>query len=339
MVKVLLIEQELLYQKAFRKIVEQTDNCTLVGVAESGEDALDLMRTKHPQVVFSEVILGHENGIDICRDIREHYPGTSAFVISSYRNVDLIDQAMRAGLKNYLLKPISCGTISRICEGEHAEIPEEDVHLKALLSSLVDRDYKKSYEGAKGYVEHLFSDIEPSMHRESLSRMITILLNQIPGIDGSQQKYYLEKYKLTSRIISDKTLTFCWIMQIVTEVYRQICVMKYSHMNKVLHYIDENINEDISLASLSVQAGVSSGYLSRIFKKYYRISVVDYIHLRKLMLAKKYMVSSEMNISDISFLLGYSEPGYFCKIFKKYENMTPSAFCHAYVWNSGSGDR
>jgi YesN/AraC family two-component response regulator len=49
------------------------------------------------------------------------------------------------------------------------------------------------------------------------------------------------------------------------------------------------------------------------------------------MAAKKYLVSSEMNISDISFLLGYSEPGYFCKIFKKYEKMTPSAFCHTYV--------
>ena len=32
------------------------------------------------------------------------------------------------------------------------------------------------------------------------------------------------------------------------------------------------------------------------------------------------------NISDISFLLGYSEAGYFCKIFKKYEGETPSAF-------------
>ena len=63
-----------------------------------------------------------------------------------------------------------------------------------------------------------------------------------------------------------------------------------------------------------------------IFKKYYKISVVDYIHLRKLLQAKYYMATSEMNISDISFLLGYSEAGYFCKIFKKYEGQTPSAF-------------
>ena len=48
--------------------------------------------------------------------------------------------------------------------------------------------------------------------------------------------------------------------------------------------------------------------------------------MRKLNLAKYYMIASEMNISDISFMMGYSEAGYFCKIFKKYEGMTPSAY-------------
>ena len=88
-------------------------------------------------------------------------------------------------------------------------------------------------------------------------------------------------------------------------------------MNKVFQYIENNKNNEISLSELADEAGISSGYLSRIFKKYYKISVVDYIHLRKLLQAKYYMATSEMNISDISFLLGYSEAGYFCKIFKK----------------------
>ena len=90
--------------------------------------------------------------------------------------------------------------------------------------------------------------------------------------------------------------------------------------------IENNKNNEISLSELADVAGISSGYLSRIFKKYYKFSVVDYIHLRKLLQAKYYMATSEMNISDISFLLGYSEAGYFCKIFKKYEGQTPSAF-------------
>ena len=47
-----------------------------------------------------------------------------------------------------------------------------------------------------------------------------------------------------------------------------------------------NKNNEISLSELADEAGISSGYLSRIFKKYYKISVVDYIHLRKLLQAK-----------------------------------------------------
>ena len=331
MVKVLLIEQEALYQKAFAKMIDKAEDCQLVGVAESGRDAMNMVSQYRPQIVFSEVALGRENGIEVCQRLQDTFPGLSTFIISNYRNVDLIDLAMKAGMKNYLLKPISDSVISRICEGDHFEVPEEDVYLRNIILSLEERDYRASYEKVKEYVIHMYTESDIGVRRESLKKLTAILLSQIPGIDSSQQKYYLQKYKLTSKILSNIVLTSCWIMNIVTEVYRQLCVMKYSHMNKVLHFIEENINEDISLAALSLQAGVSSGYLSRIFKKYYRISVVDYIHLRKLMAAKKYLVSSEMNISDISFLLGYSEPGYFCKIFKKYEKMTPSAFCHAYI--------
>ena len=150
------------------------------------------------------------------------------------------------------------------------------------------------------------------------------LFYMIPGMDNIQKNYYLQKYEITVKVLTKSTLCYYWL--IITEVFRQLCTMKYAHMNKVFQYIENNKNNEISLSELAEEAGISSGYLSRIFKKYYKISVVDYIHLRKLLQAKYYMATSEMNISDISFLLGYSEAGYFCKIFKKYEGQTPSAF-------------
>ena len=144
------------------------------------------------------------------------------------------------------------------------------------------------------------------------------LFYMIPGMDNIQKNYYFQKYEITMKVLTKSAICYHWLIQIITEVFRQLCTMKYAHMNKVFQYI-ENKNNEISLSELADEAGISSGYLSRIFKKYYKISVVDYIHLRKLLQAKYYMATSEMNISDISFLLGYSEAGYFCKIFKKYE--------------------
>jgi len=69
LVKVLLIDQEYLFQEAFKKLMEKVENCQLIGVAETGIDAMKIVNQFHPQIVFSEVLMGQENGIDICREI------------------------------------------------------------------------------------------------------------------------------------------------------------------------------------------------------------------------------------------------------------------------------
>ena len=326
MVKVLLIDQEYLFQEAFKKLMEKVENCQLIGVAETGIDAMKIVNQFHPQIVFSEVLMGQENGIDICREIKSSYPDITTFILSNYRNMNLMNKAISAGIDNYLLKPITCQRISELCVEEDHQTVEDDDNLRELLQSIERREYKESYDMAKTYLRHIYSELDSSLHRDTLKVTASKLFYMIPGMDYAQKKHYLQKYPLTTKAISNQVLCFCWLVQIITEVYRQICVMKYSYMNKVLQYIENNINEEISLSELAEYAGVSNGYLSRIFKKYYHISVVDYIHLRKILSAKRYMVSSEMNISDISFLLGYSDAGYFSKIFKKYENVKPSAF-------------
>lgn len=326
MVKVLLIDQEYLFQEAFKKLMEKVENCQLIGMAETGIDAMKIVNQFHPQIVFSEVLMGQENGIDICREIKSSYPDITTFILSNYRNMNLMNKAISAGIDNYLLKPITCQRISELCVEEDHQTVEDDDNLRELLQSIERREYKESYDLAKIYLRHIYTELDPSLHRDTLKVTASKLFYMIPGMDYAQKKHYLQKYPLTTKTISNQVLCFCWLVQIITEVYRQICVMKYSYMNKVLQYIENNINEEISLSELAEYAGVSNGYLSRIFKKYYHISVVDYIHLRKILSAKRYMVSSEMNISDISFLLGYSDAGYFSKIFKKYENVKPSAF-------------
>lgn len=333
MIKVLLIEQETLFQKAFAKMVENTEGFTLVGIAESGIQAMNMMNRYHPQVVFSEVVLGNENGIDVCKNIKKLYPNLLIYILSNYRNMKLINKAMQAGFEKYLIKPISRTEITSLQIKEYHEDHQEEENetVKELFLAVEEKDYKKSYEVTRRLIGQMFESMEATERKSMLKAIASSLLNQIPCLDQSQHEHYMQKNKLSTKILSKNVLSCCWLMQIITEVFRQMCVIKYSHMNRVLQYIENNINNEISLTDLSEQAGVSSGYLSRIFKKYYHISVVDYIHMRKILVAKQYMVSSEMNISDISFLLGYSEAGYFCKIFKKYENMTPSAFNNAYV--------
>ncbi|MFR3343721.1 MAG: helix-turn-helix domain-containing protein [Anaerobutyricum sp.] len=140
----------------------------------------------------------------------------------------------------------------------------------------------------------------------------------IPGMDNIQKNYYLQKYEITVKVLTKSTLCYYWLIQIITVVFRQLCTMKYAHMNKVFQYIENNKNNEISLSELAEEAGISSGYLSRIFKKYYKISVVDYIHLRKLLQANIICSNKRDEYFDISFLL-LDTVKLDGKIFKKYE--------------------
>ena len=96
------------------------------------------------------------------------------------------------------------------------------------------------------------------------------LFYMIPGMDNIQKNYYFQKYEITMKVLTKSAICYHWLIQIITEVFRQLCTMKYAHMNKVFQYIENNKNNEISLSELADEAGISSGYLSRIFKKYYK---------------------------------------------------------------------
>lgn len=328
MTDVLLIDQDSLFQQAFAKMIDGNRSCRLVGVAENEVEAKEYFSNWHPNIVFCDVMLGLENGLKLCQKIKKQFPETLCFILSNYCDVNLIYSAMKSGIEEYLLKPISRSKLSGIISDytSRSTVARVNPRYEYLCNTIEERNYKKSYDACWDLAQWLFDHMDKTERQKQLIEFMTGLFFMIPGMDGVQKSYFQKKYELNNRIISKQVLCYHWLVEIVTEVYSQICTTRYVYMKKIFKYIEENKNNEISLADLSRQAGISSGYLSRIFKKYYNISVVDYMHLRKLLQAKYYMTVSEMNISDISFLLGYSEAGYFCKIFKKYEGITPSTF-------------
>lgn len=328
MTDILLVDQDNQFQRAFSHMLQSDGNCRLVGVAQNSVEALEMVDTCHPQMIFCDIMLGLENGLTLCKKIKKKFPEIALYILSNYCNFRLLQNAMATGIEEYLFKPLSRSKLFSLVKENRERISADRANpvYDELYATLEERNYKESYDVAAEVAEWLFTDCEQAERKNQLRILERGLFSLVPGLDRIQREHLKNKYEITSRIVSREFLCYQWLVEVITEVYAQICSMRYIHMNRVFRYIEENKHSEISLADLSAQAGISSGYLSRIFKKYYKISVVDYIHLRKLLKAKQYMAMSEMNISDISFLLGYSEAGYFCKIFKKYEGETPSAF-------------
>lgn len=97
---------------------------------------------------------------------------------------------------------------------------------------------------------------------------------------------------------------------------------------KVQRYIQNHIKDKITLAETARVFGVSSAYLSTLFSKHSELGFNEFVNWSKVEEAKKMLRQHVYKISEISERLGYKNPFYFSRVFKKFEGISPMAYEH-----------
>lgn len=99
-----------------------------------------------------------------------------------------------------------------------------------------------------------------------------------------------------------------------------------SKIAPIIKYINENINENVSLSLGANLCNMSQSQFSRTFKKETGKTFKEYILLKKIEQAKFYIKTTDKSFSEISDFLGFEDSSYFTKLFKKYEGITPKEY-------------
>lgn len=107
-----------------------------------------------------------------------------------------------------------------------------------------------------------------------------------------------------------------------------VCTLKPPTISeKAISYISKNFaGPDFSVSSISNHLGISSSYLSHLFKEQQEITITDYIKLYKLALAKKMLTETDNSLEKIIPLLGFYDCSSFIRMFKQMEGMTPGEY-------------
>ena len=106
---------------------------------------------------------------------------------------------------------------------------------------------------------------------------------------------------------------------------------KHRVILELLTYLDEHYDQDIGLSELADRAGMSTAYLSVLFKTEVGTSYVKYLTDLRIKKAKK-LLQDGYKVNEVSEMVGYNNYRYFCDIFKKHEGMTPNEY-KGNVWN------
>lgn len=95
---------------------------------------------------------------------------------------------------------------------------------------------------------------------------------------------------------------------------------------KAISYINLNLASNLRLSAVSEQLNVSAGYLSGLFRREVGIPLTDYVNGRRISLAKKLLLTSDMPIKEIAQRCGIPDIYYFSRQFKKRTGYTPKAY-------------
>lgn len=116
----------------------------------------------------------------------------------------------------------------------------------------------------------------------------------------------------------------------LTQKIAEINALKTSRANALLkmaiEFMEQNYQKDLSLEDVSSLVQISPFYLSKMFKKEIGENFIDYLTGIRIQKAKEFLANPVLTIKDICYQVGYRDPNYFARVFKKITGITPTEY-------------
>lgn len=94
----------------------------------------------------------------------------------------------------------------------------------------------------------------------------------------------------------------------------------------VRRYIDLHFKESLTLEQLAQEAHMNKYYLSHAFKREYGVSPINYMISRRIEESKYLLAETDLSMSQISQLLGFSSLSYFSQVFRRTQSISPKEY-------------
>ncbi|MCL2866042.1 MAG: response regulator [Lachnospiraceae bacterium] len=200
----------------------------------------------------------------------------------------------------------------------------------------LSKSYKESVKACKqgsSKVNHI-QDIQKEKAGDGKSKTLELILRSEQQVylqyeiafDLDEWEGYLE-YIMRGAHFADSEV---WFLEKMLDAANDITVKQQERsggvVEKAMEYIEKNFTKEISLDDISHLVDVSPYYFSKIFKEMQGINFVEYLTNLRINYAKELLLSEDYSIKEICLMVGYTDPNYFSRLFKKWTNRTPSEY-------------
>jgi len=170
-----------------------------------------------------------------------------------------------------------------------------------------------------------------------LGKEFSVVRNIIPSVNNrvaNREMLFDEIFNNLSKGFHDENLVyvnFCFGHLLATFIYANktsddLADESNPIIRRSIDFMNKNLGEKLSLNQISKEAGYSPTYFTTLFKKETNYSPLSYFSHLKIVKACEFLDYTRIKVKEISFTLGFTDPYYFTKDFKKKMGMSPRQY-------------
>src|ERR1700720_1760134 len=199
MIRIVLADDHSIMRSGLRALLHQQPDFEVVGEANDGREALDLVESLRPDVAVLDITMPNLNGIDAARQMAAKQLGVAIIVLSMHSDEGYVLRAMKAGVHGYLLKESAevdlLQAIRAVTEGKAFFSPAVSRMLaEDYVRQLQDKDIEDSYDLLTTREREILQLIAEGKSNKDVANMLNLSLYTVE----THRSNILEKLNLHS---------------------------------------------------------------------------------------------------------------------------------------------
>lgn len=181
----------------------------------------------------------------------------------------------------------------------------------------------------------LFSEmlemLTPLKRKDKINKLFELLVLachavRLEGVTENQYIDYVGYYEEIKRQKDIERFAYSKFEYIIKAIRTNRNTRKSDTIKEAISYIQNNYVEDITLDDVADYVGITPQHFSKVFKEETGYNYVEWVSNLRIDMAKRYLSAGEKNIREICYMVGYKDPNYFSRIFKKIVGKTPTEY-------------
>ncbi|MDR1658059.1 MAG: response regulator [Deltaproteobacteria bacterium] len=325
--RVVIVDADPLLRVALASMITRVDGFTVTHSTGNFQAALEYVRRDQPDLVLIDIVVPWLTGLDVAKQMLSESSDLSVYVMSAHDYGEVVNHILELNITGFISKPVSPGELATILlRHRKNRPPRPSPALEKLRTFIRDKNFKSFNEQARMIASHLLAETNQNLKllNEKLDIFYHTVVDDKPELEPAGPTDLLPLPDVT--LLSVVSMVELILFFILDQAFKRSSLKRNPRLKKVFGHIDRNLGRSLCLMELVDHCFISQGHLSRTFKKNFQVSVMEYIHLKKMALAKAYFLLTERTVAEVADLTGYNERSYFGKVFKKFEKSTIQQF-------------